>query len=141
LHEENKDPKRNLEIQNTNLEKVKQKLLLIRENLGKRPIESPKNQMIDNLVFENPTLRTILSQYDFKGKSLDLLIINSRNYCDKTMIGYNDKKEVKKTPHASHNYTASTRSSIGTLSKGNKGTMEKKLTLKDQKLYGYLKTR
>jgi len=55
------------------------------------------DQTIYNVLLENTTLIKVLSQSNISGKSLDLMIRNSRKSHDKIEIGYEDKKlkEIK----------------------------------------------
>jgi len=56
----------------TQIEKVEKEFLLVRETLGKRPMET--NQMMDNLIREIVSLRKTISNSNISEKSLDLLI-------------------------------------------------------------------
>jgi len=86
LCNENRNLKRDLAVQNTNLKNLEKELVLIREKLGKRPIESNETN-IDDIITENITLRKVLSHSHTNEKSLDMLIKSSRKSHDKKGIG------------------------------------------------------
>ena len=60
--------------------------MLIREKLGKRPIESNETN-IDDIITKNLALRKVLSHSNTNEKSLNMLIKNSRKSYDKKGIG------------------------------------------------------
>jgi len=86
LCNENRNLKRDLAVQHTNLKNLEKELVLIREKLGKRPIESNETN-IDDIITENIILRKVLSHSNTNEKSLDMLIKSSRKSHDKKGIG------------------------------------------------------
>jgi len=82
LCNENRNLKRYLAVQNTSLKHLEKELVLIREKLGKRPIESNETN-IDDIITENITLRKVLSHSNKNEKFLDMLIKSSRKSHDK----------------------------------------------------------
>jgi len=86
LCNENRNLKRDLAVQNTNLKNLEKELVLIREKLGKRPIKSYETN-IDDIITENIALRKVLSHSNTNEKSLKMLIKSSRKSHDKKGIG------------------------------------------------------
>ena len=86
LCNENRNLKRDLVVQNTNLKNLEKELMLIREKLGKRPIESNETN-IDDIITENIALRKVLSHSNTNEISLNMLIKSSRKSHNKKGIG------------------------------------------------------
>jgi len=86
LCNENRNLRRDFEVQNTNLKNLEKELVLIREKLGKRPIESNETN-IDDITTENIALRKVLMHSNTNDKSLNMLIKSSRKSHDKKGIG------------------------------------------------------
>jgi len=85
LCNENRNLKNDLAVQNTNIKNLEKELVLIREKLGKRPIESNETN-IDDIITENIALRKNLSHSNTNEKSLNMLIKSSRKSHDKKGI-------------------------------------------------------
>jgi len=121
LCNENRNLKRDLAIQNTNLKNFEKELLLIREKLGKRPIESNETN-VDDIITENITLKKVLSHSNTNEKSLDMLIKSSRKSHDNKGIGFDQ------------NNTSSSSSIVHPISAGTfKNTSWKKTNMKGPK--------
>jgi len=86
LCNENRNLKRDLAVQNANLKNLEKELVLIREKLEKRPIESNETN-IDDIITKNIVLRKALSHSNTNEKSLNMLIKSSRKFHDKKGIG------------------------------------------------------
>ena len=86
LCNENRNLKRDLAVQNTNLKSLEKELVIIIEKLGKSPIESNETN-IDDILTENLALRKVLSHSNTNEKSLNMLIKSSRKSHDKKAIG------------------------------------------------------
>ena len=69
LCNENRNLKKDLAVQDTNLKNLEKEIVLIREKLGKRPIESNETN-IDDIITENLALRKALSHSNKNEKSL-----------------------------------------------------------------------
>ena len=82
---ENRNLKRDLAVQDTNLKNLENEIVLSREKLGKRPIESNETN-IDDIITENIALRKVLSHSNINEKSLNMLIKSSRKSHDKKGI-------------------------------------------------------
>ena len=82
LCNENRNLKRDLAVQNTNLKNLEKELMLIREKSGKRPIELNETN-VDNIITENIALKKVLSHSNTNEKSLNMLIKSSRRSHDK----------------------------------------------------------
>jgi len=86
LCNENMNLKRDLAVENANLKNLKKELVLIRDKLGKRPIESNETN-IDDIVTKNIALRKALSHSNTNEKSLNMFIKSSKKFHDKKGIG------------------------------------------------------
>jgi len=61
-------------------------MFLLKESLRKIHVEVEHIKTIHDMIFENNTLRKVLSQSSIGGKFLDILIRNSRNLHDKQVL-------------------------------------------------------
>jgi len=81
LCNENRNLKRDHVVQNTNLKNWVKELVLVREKLGKQPIESNETN-INDIITKNLALRKVLSRSNTNEKSLNMLIKNYRKSHD-----------------------------------------------------------
>ena len=104
--------------------------MLIREKLGKGPIESNETN-IDDIITENLAFRKVLSHSNTNEKSLNMLIKSSRKSHDKKGTGCEQNNSSTTSSHS----RLSTNIPAGTF----KNTSWRKTNMKGPKLCGYQK--
>jgi len=131
LCNENRNLKRDLAIQNTNINNLEKELVLIREKLGKRPIESNETN-IDYIITKNIALRKVISHSNTNEKCLNMLIKSSRKSHDKNGIGC-DQNNASSSSSIVHPILSTNICLLIFLQEPSRINLREKLTWKDPK--------